>query len=216
MDIGTLKKLRSVVPGSLIILELVPLYTYWTGTPLSELSKGDWLLAGVMSVVAYAVGMLYNVYCVRALFNRKSHSRITENIKQRLLAMGRTAPIPDEMRQALLTGSALMDTFYSLVDSKDSLKEKAKLVRDNGLAWSSIADVVVLGALFACLYLPLWYSTKYSLLLYWGAISGALALLSALFFHPRAERRHITLSNEQLDFIQTQMKDEVETKVNSL
>lgn len=216
MDTGTLKKLRSVVPGSLIILGLVPLYTYWTETPLSELSKGDWLLAGVMSIVAYAVGMLYNVYCVRALFNRKSHNRITANIKQRLLAMGRTTPTTDEKRQALMAGSALMDTFYSLVDSKDSLKEKGKLVRENGLAWSSIADVTVLGVLFACFYLPLWFFKNYPPFLYWGAISAILALLSALFFHPRAEQRHIALSNEQLDFIQTQMKDEVEKKVNSL
>lgn len=216
MDTGTLKKLRSVVPGTLIILGLVPLYTYWTGTHLGELSKGDWLLAGVMSVVAYAIGMLYNVYCIRALFNRNSHKRITENIKQRLLSIGRTAPITDEKRQALLAGSALMDTFYALIDSKDSLKEKAKLVRDNGLAWSSIADIVVLGVVFACLYLPLWLFTHYFLFLYWGAISGVLALASALLFHPRTERRHIALSNEQLDFIQTQMKEEVQAKVNSL
>jgi hypothetical protein len=200
----------------LIILGLVPLYTYCTGVPLSELSKGDWLLVGVMSVVAYAVGMLYNVYCVRALFNRNSHDRITRNIKQRLLAMGRTAPITVEKRQALLAGTALMDTFYSLVDSKESLKEKAKLVRENGLAWSSIADVAVLGALFACFYLPLWFFTNYSLFLYWCAISAVFALFSAFFLHTRAEQRHIALSNEQLDFIQTQMKNEVEKKVNSL
>lgn len=216
MDTGTLKKLRSVVPGTLIILGLVPLYTYCSGTPLSELSKGDWLRAGVTTVAAYAVGMLYNVYCVRALFNRKSHKRITENIKRRLLSIGRTTPITNEKRQALLAGSALMDTFYFLVDSKDSLKEKAKLVRDNGLAWSSIADIVVLGVVFACLYFPLWLFTHYSLFLCWGAISGVLALASALLFHPRAERRHIALSNEQLDFIQTQMKEEVRAKVNAL
>jgi len=169
-----------------------------------------------MSVVAYALGMLYNVYCVRALFNRKSHKRITENIRQRLLSIGRTAPITGDKRQDLLAGSALMDTFYSLVDSQDSLKEKGKLVRDNGLAWSSIADVVVLGVVFACFYLPLWFVTNYSLFLYWGAISVVLALPSALLFHPRTEQRHIALSNEQLDFIQTQMKEEVEKKVNSL
>jgi hypothetical protein len=194
----------------------VPLYTYWTSTPLSELSKGDWLLAGAMSIVAYAIGMLYNVYCVRALFNRNSHKRITDNIKRRLLSIGRTTPITDEKLQALLAGGALMDTFYSLVDSKDSLKEKAKLVRDNGLAWSSIADIVVLGAVFACLYFPLWLFTHYSLFLYWGVFSGVLALASALLFHPQTERRHIALSNEQLDFIQTQMKEEVQAKVNAL
>jgi len=175
MDTGTLKKLRSAVPGTLIILGLVPLYTYWTGTPLIELSKGEWLLAGVVSVVAYAIGMLYNVYCVRALFNRNSHKRIRQNIKRRLLSIGRTTPITDEKRQALLAGSALMDTFYSLVDSEDSLKEKAKLVRDNGLAWSSIADIVVLGVVFACLYLPLWaFHALPSLPLLGCSLRGAL------------------------------------------
>jgi Flp pilus assembly protein TadB len=180
------------------------------------LRKGDWLLAGVMSVVAYAVGMLYNMYCVRALFNRKSHNRITLNIKKRLLCMGRTVPITPQQEQALLSGNALMNTFYSLVDSQESLKEKAKLVRENGLAWSSIADIVVLGTLVACFYFPLWLLTNYSPFLYWAAIAVVLALLSAFVLHPRAERRHIALSNEQLDFIKTQMKSEVEQKVNAL
>lgn len=200
----------------MIIVGFVPVYTYWTGAPLSELNRGDWLIAGTISVIAYAIGMLYNVYCVRALFNRSSHKRITENITRRLLSMGRTTPITDEKRQALLAGGALMDTFYSLVDSRDSLKEKAKLVRDNGLAWSSMADIVVLGAVFACLYFPLWLFTHYSLFVYWAAISGVLALVSALLFHPQTERRHIALSNEQLDFIQTQMENEVQAKVNAL
>ena len=216
MDTGTLKKLRAAVPGTLILLGLVPLYTYFTGTPLSEISPTGWLITGAMAVVAYAVGMLYNVYCVRALFNRRSHERITENIKRRLLTMGRTSPTNDEKREELMAGTALMNTFYSLIDSTDSLKEKGKLVRENGLVWSSVADVVVLGSLVASFYFPVWLFISYAPFLYWAVLSVILALISGFLLHPKVEHRHIELSNEQLDFIESQLKDEVVKKVNAL
>jgi len=216
MDIGTLKKLRAIVPGTLIMLGALPMYTYVTDEPLSSIQALDWLLAGAAAVVAYVLGAIYNVYCLRAMFNRNSHARITANIKHRLLAMGRTMPLTDARREELLRGNDLMDVFYALIDSRESLKERAKLVRDNGLVWSSIADVVVLGVVFASLYIPLWLIVDYAPFKIWGFASGALTLLAGFLFHPQAERRHIQLSNEQLNFIATQMKGEVETKVNAL
>ncbi len=109
-----------------------------------------------------------------------------------------------------------MDVFYSLVDSSESLKEKAKLVRDNGLLWSSVADAAVLGAVFAAFYLPCGLLMRDSGLIYAGLVSAAVAVVSKFGLHPTVERTHIRLSDDQLNFIETQMKDKAAEKVNLL
>jgi hypothetical protein len=215
METPTLKKLRTIVPGTLIIAGAIPFYTFWTGKPVSEIKGFDFLFVGATAVVAYALGAIYNLYCLRAVFNGKSHARITANIKRRLLSI-RTRPLPPSRQEELLHSNDLMNVFYALVDTNETLKERAKLVRDNGLTWSSIADATVLGVVFASLHLTLWLTTGYEPFLYWGLVAASVAVVAGIFFHPRAERRHIELSNAQLDFIAHQMKNEAVQKVNAL
>jgi hypothetical protein len=216
MDIGTLKKLRAVVPGTLLMAGAVPLYTFWTGKTLSSIQGADLVSAGVATVVAYALGAIYNLWCLRAVFNGRSHARIGANIKRRLLVIGRTQPLTDARREELLSGKELMDVFYALVDSQESLKVRAKMVYENGLLWSSVADCVVLGIMFAALYFPLWLILGYRPFLDGAIVATAVALLAAFVLHPRAEKRHIRLSDDQLDFIATQMKPQAELKINAL
>jgi len=216
MDTDTLKKIRSAFPGGLIILGFTPLYTYITATQISDISPASWLITGALVVAAYGLGMIYNVYCVRALFNHCSHKKITDNIKQRLIAMGRTSPISSAKREQLMNSTVLMDIFYSLIDSKESLKEKSKLVRENGLIWGCAADLTVLGSLFSIFYFPVYLSTNYPLFLYWITTSLITSLVFAFIIHPKTEIRHIELSNEQLDYIESQLKKEVTEKVDVL
>src|SRR2546425_5423099 len=99
MDTGTLKKLRAIVPGTMLMLGVVPLYAFSSGRPLSSFQGVDWLFAGGVAVAAYVLGAIYNLYCLRAVFNRNSHARITANIKIRLLTIGRTAPLANARRE---------------------------------------------------------------------------------------------------------------------
>lgn len=216
MDVGTLKNLRSVWPGVLILTGGLPLFAYVTNSTI-DFSEGlQWSTLGLGLAVATVIGYAYNLYCFRAVFNRRSHTRITDNIKRRLLDMGRTAPLTPERRTALLSSGQLMLVFYSLVDTNNTLQERAKLVRSNGIVWSSIADAVVLGAVFCVLYLPIWYVTKDEQFLTWSIASGGIALLAALILHPAAEKRHIALGNDQLNFIESQLKPELIKKVDAL
>ena len=216
MDIGTLKKLRAVVPGTLLIAGLIPLYTFWTGKPISSIQGADLVSAGVAGIAAYAIGAIYSSFCWRAIFNGRSHARIGANIKHRLLAIGRTQPLADARREELLSGKELMDVFYALVDSNETLKVRAKMVYENGLYWSSVPDCVVLGTMFAALYFPLWLMSDYRPFLDWAVVASAVALLAGFVLHPRAEKKHIHLSNDQLDFIEGQMKPQAEPKINAL
>jgi hypothetical protein len=213
MDIGLLKKLRAVVPGTILMLGAIPLYTFWTGKPLSSIELTHLLGGGV---IAYGLGAIYNLFCLRAVFNGRSHARIGANIKSRLLSIGRTQPLTDARREELLRGKELMDVFYALVDSQESLKVRAKMVMENGIVWSSIADFVVLGIMFAALYFPLSFIVDYRPFLDWAIVATAAALVAGFVLHPLAERKHIRLGNDQLDFIETQMKPQAELKINAL
>ena len=215
MDVGTLKKFRAIVPGALILVGAIPAYTFLIGKPLSAIQAIDLIFFGVGAVLAYALGTLYNLFCLRAVFNGKSHERITQNIKARLLEL-RTAPLTPDRKQQLLTGNELMNVFYAMVDSNDSLKERAKLVRDNGLVWSSIADATVLGVAFAALYLTLGFTTNHRPFFEWGIGAGIIAFVAGGLLHPVAERRHIQLGNAQLEFIATQTTADAQQRVNAL
>jgi hypothetical protein len=172
------------------------------------------VVGGAALIAAYVLGSVYNLLTLRAVFNGRSHARINANIKQRLLLL-RTAPLTAQRREELLTNSELMDVFYVLIDSNATLRERAALVRDNGLKWSSIADAVVLGVAFSSLYLALYITTDYKLFGYWCIGSLVLALIGALL-HPVAERRHVELSNSQLDFVANHLRADAERRLNAL
>lgn len=216
METGTLKHLRTVAPGIIILLYAIPIYTYLTQKPMSILEGFGFVTAGIGIVISYIIGSLYNLYCLRAVFNRRSHRRITNNIKRRLLEIGRTIPLPEDRRQQLIQGRELMEVFYSIIDSDDSLKERAKLVRNNGLIWSTIADFTVIGATFCILYILLGYLTSYVSFYHWSIGMGVLAVICGLVLHPRAEKRQIELGEEQLHFIKVNHLYPLREKIDNL
>lgn len=216
MEIATLKLYRAIVPGTLIMLEGIPLYQLTTGEQITLFQGYENAVAVVGAVLAYVIGSLYNLFNSRSVFNRSSHEKITMNIKKRVLQIGRTRPLSDAERTELLEGRKLLDVFYNLIDSNESLKERARLVRNNGLIWSTCADLTVVGTCFACLYLPAGLLYFYPPFLKWGMGAAAVALLSGLLLHPLAEKRHIELSNDQLDFIDTNLQKEARSRIDAL
>ncbi len=115
-----------------------------------------------------------------------------------------------------MEGRELMDAFYSLVDSNNTLKERAKLVRNNGLVWSSAADATVIGTIFAVLYIAVGFWMDFKPFLGWAFTFGVVALVAGVFLHPRAEQKHVQLGNAQLSFISQHLNDEATEMVNKL
>lgn len=216
MDISTLKRLRTLIPGFLIIFELIPALMYLDINIFSDQSISTILTSTTALALPFVIGYIYNAFCIRSIFNNSSYARINENIKNRIFSIGRTTPITDIQQQSIKSSRVLLDIFYAIVDTNESLKERSKLVRNNGLAWSSTADCVVIGSCFSLIHLPIWITTDYSLFLYACIFSLTTALICAFIIHPQTEKRQIELGNEQLNFIQTQLSDIVKQKVNAL
>lgn len=215
MDVGKLKTLRVVVPGTIILIEAYPIYASVYGKTLWQLLSSDLLITGFGSVVAYILGAIYNIFCIRAIFNGQSHKKIINNIKNRILDMGRTLPLTPERRSELLSGNEIIDIFYALVDSNKTLTERSKLVRDNGLKWSSVADIIVLGTFFGFLYMIIGLVLNNKLMLEFSEYS-LLTIILFWFLHPIVEKKHIALSNSQLDFIGNQLRNELIQRVDDL
>ncbi|MCL6272239.1 hypothetical protein M3P05_20160 [Sansalvadorimonas sp. 2012CJ34-2] len=217
MELITLKRFRKIVPGVTFILFAIPLYIYITGNFL-ELDETLKMITGTgATVIAYIIGSVFSSLKFRGLINNEGHTRITNNIRSRLVDEGLTTQEEEETIKKLKSSKKLMNIFYNFIDNDPSLKEKSKLVRDNGLMWTSTADVALIGYLFSAIYFSLYFFLEYAPILYIsGTIIIIITLLSHMLIHPRTVKEHIRLGNDQIDFITTNHKKELQKRIAEL
>src|SRR5262249_80826 len=139
-----------------------------------------------------------------------SWAEIRSNIENRLLrTLVRGMRITQHERDFLLDQRRLLDIFYRIIDNDESLKSRQNGVRFNGLLVTSIADGSVVGFLAYIFHtLLMFFTDSYSHLL-WSYLFVAVWLLSTYVLLPLALNRHLELSNEQLDYIDTHRSTEV-------
>ncbi|MBA7664365.1 hypothetical protein ES703_72423 [subsurface metagenome] len=216
MELSTLKTYRKIVPGATFISFLIPAYLFFTDQ-VFEIDEAKFVFGGFGLVLAIIIGTCFSSLKIRSLRNKKTHTEIITNIKNKLIKNGLTRTVDAEEKKKVIEGRQLMNVFYYFIDNDESLKEKSKLVRDNGLFWTSTADVAILGCFFTWLYflLILFFGAE-PLLVFAGLSIGFIGLLSGAILHPLSVRNHIVLGNEQLEFIFTNYKKELQDKINGL
>lgn len=222
---------RTVVPGALILA-----YLYFGAVAFGiagSLGSENWFLLKrevVLTIVALIFGFVYRAIRARDRVFRPPIERVQANIKARLTDKVRTDPYFSDRLPQLLEGRKLMEVFYNFVDRDSSLTEKAKGVRANGLALSSAADCELTGLAFGTLFVAVavvgWGRGLREAYVVWGDWRiSSFALLAvvafALSFVGRRllvifERRHLELSNEQLDYIDIHFKDELRDSLYKL
>ncbi|WP_421711534.1 hypothetical protein [Alcanivorax sp.] len=217
MELSTLKKLRKIVPGTVFLFFSVPVYQFFVDDLFKIDDSLKFSLEGYGAVLAIIIGSFFGTLKIRSLRNETTHKEINENIKSRLLAEGLAEQRSEEEKDEIKNSRKLMHVFYHLIDNDQSLKEKSKLVRDNGLIWTSTADVAILGCFFSWLYLILILIFGVDgLLVSAGLMIGSIGLISGAILHPRTVKEHISLGNEQIEFILTNHKDELQRRVTEL
>ncbi|MFB2752992.1 hypothetical protein ACE02G_04985 [Shewanella xiamenensis] len=217
MELSTLKKLRKVVPGTVFLFFSVPIYQFFAEDLFKIDDSLKFSLEGYGSVLAIIIGSFFGTLKIRMIRNESTHKKINENIKYRLLTEGLTEERTVEEKERIKNSKRLMHVFYHFIDNDESLKEKSKLVRDNGLIWTSTADVAILGCFFSWLYfiLILVFGAD-GVLVSSGLMIGSIGLISGAILHPRTVKEHISLGNEQIDFILTNHKAELQRRVTEL
>ena len=198
MSQETLKRWRILIPGFLWLVVLGPLFL----PPFDVQALSDFFLSGNtlgLSVAAVVLGALYYILDGRQLAWRSFLTKIQDNIKDRLLdeCGGLSATEREELRK----GRTLMNQFYLFVDRDPSLIEKAKRVRFNGIFLSSLADCSTIGGIGCVVYLVANLVTHRVDWLAIAVVLGVLFAVSQWVLLPVVTRKHLELSDDQLEFI---------------
>lgn len=217
MELSHLKTLRKIVPGSVFLFFSIPAYQYAANDLFNLDDALKFTIEGYGGVLAFIIGTFFSSLKIRSLRNASTHKQISDNIKSKLINHGLTIEVEKEKIEEIKSSRQLMHIFYHIIDNDESLKEKSKLVKDNGLTWTSTADVAILGCGFCWLYFILILIFGPEPIFVWaGLMIGSIGLLSGAILHPRAVKNHIDLGNEQIEFIVTNHKNELQEKVTGL
>lgn len=216
MKLEILKLWRTIIPGIFIFL----LYLLFTTNDVSQLKSLNSILSnvslsdGVYFVVFIVLGVLYYCLNFRNWLWKPYLNKVKDNIKDKLLQ-----PYADDLLlkdvNFLKEDRKLMNVFYHFIDNDESLKEKAKRVRVNGLIWTSFIDFTIISFLWSiaffikhCMNIN-YYTFNIAFLLLFSSIIS-LGLVSVI------TRRHISMSDEQLDMITQKYKEELKKEIDKL
>lgn len=215
MGLETQKNLRFFIPGILIyaLCSLICWATNWCElafpTSYEEVTK---------ATVTVAFGMLYLFTGLREFSNGPFHSRVNANIVD-LLTRPFQQTIPTAAR---LPWKQIRIIFYHFVDTVPSLEKQSKIIRFNGLFWTSVADVRVIAYFgIAILAIAPIIALIVPALAFGGshwiealAVLWAIALGSFPISHLLTER-HRRLGEDQCDVIVADHRKVLEEKLQA-
>lgn len=199
MSLGTLKWLRLITPGVLIIL-FASLCGWISGLWAPFLALNSDLKRLAYSLPVLLLGVVYYILEFRIQANKKYFDKVSENIRINLL---RIAGFPDDQRR--YTWQRLRGIFYGIVDTDPSLKIKSELAYSNGYIWTTVADVRALSAVFAIasvMVFALTFVASGSLRPLWSILFFAILYLVTFPASAALTRRHTDIGDEQIEIIE--------------
>jgi hypothetical protein len=208
MEQKTLKYLRVLIPGLLILIGLLPIKSQIIILGISF----NGLDYNYIILLAITIGAIYYQLNIQRIITRPSHYLITKNIYDSLLKIYSQNIDPIEKKN-IWKNKIYMDVFYHIIDNDESLKRRSNLVYFNGIFWTSSADIFLISLIYWILY-------KFNFITSpnYGELTKALVIISflSLFLHVISVVKHIKLSNNQLKYIERYRKSEVDKKFNEL
>ena len=208
MEQGTLKYLRLLIPGLIFLLGFYPIYDrYFSG--LYEVKSIDFSYLTFFSVI---IGSIYYQLNLQRLITRPSHYFITKNICKRLIMISGLS-LTEIQKKKVKKERKYMHVFYNLLDKDESLKRKTANVYFNGIFWTSTADSFLINGAFFLLYKYMF--VDFQLSYEYSQIFLVLAI-SSIILHVISVIKHINLSNDQLQYLETHYQSDVNTKMNAI
>ena len=213
MNKETLKTWRTFIPGIITIV----LFLFGLTNSKEELFAIHKIFKTLewndifIRVPVIIFGVIYYALNVRWVVWKPFNFQVQENIKNKILNAS-NLKLTSSQWFKIKKDSALMIIFYSFVDNDESLKEKAKSVRLNGLVWSSFIDLSVLSCLSALVHSGIYIFTSKLHHVYLAWIMFCIFFVSLLFVC-LLTYIHINKSNEQLEIITQRKKDEIDPEI---
>ncbi len=216
MEKETLKKWRLLIPGIIIMLVIIPGLT----RNIKELKNIDsifsnfkWSDLFYLGLVV-VLGAIYYLLNIRWLLWKHYNKKVQENIKDNIInECG--LKMSGNIWIQLYNNESIMNLFYEFIDNDESLKEKAKDVRFNGLIWSSSFDLAIISFCGSIVYSVLSWMLSKSHYLYISVIL-IWAFLISIMFSSILTKRHIKISNEQLSIIKVKYKNDIDKNIEEI
>lgn len=190
MTRNTLKALRLITP-----VAIFSAYFALTAQILgfTEFRAPSTLEGIIFNLPAFLILLAYYVSPLRRLVNSGHHARIVENIRSRIVSI---ANLPNDKEKQ---HRKAMDVFWRQIDTDETLKARSEIIMTNGFIWTSLADLSVLSIGFSILLFALvFYAGGPAVPLFFGT---AIISIVSLLLQRSVTKRHITLSEDQLDYI---------------
>lgn len=216
MSMNTLKYFRLLVPGILVFIIFI-LAIQESFDELVELTKtfsNFQFKDGIYIAIFIVLGAIYYIFSIRDLLWNPYHKRVQNNIKETLMNPFQ-GELNKQQRDNLKEGRKLMNVFYHFVDNDNSLAQKANRVRFNGLLWTSTIDLTIITAIGSLVFWIKFIIERSSYNLWMAVILLIVALVSFGLIQ-LTTRKHLSLSNEQLEIICQLHKEKLHEKINEL
>lgn len=214
MEQETLHKLRMIMPGAILLIVIFFLFqpNVDLASLLNQDISKDSILYMVAAVAVIGMGVTYYLLSLRNYVMREPLAKIRANIEQKLLEPFSTNTKITGREPELKKDRKLMNIFYGFVDNDNSLEKRSKEIYLNGLILSTTADIKIISIFAVFLYLIVWKFTQISQYLLFAEISFAI-FLSTFFALPLVTKKHIDLSNLQLEMIVTKYKKDLQNEL---
>lgn len=195
MEQKTLKYLRILIPGLIILLGLVPY------KPEIEKFIGTAIVINDYFIVVFALlfGAIYYQFNIQRIITKTSHNLIVRNIFTRIIKMRSKEDDVEVLWAIKKNRGKIMREFYKIIDNEESLKKKQLNIYFNGIFWSSSADLFLISLVYFALYISKILNVDNI-----GNLPYVFLILSifSLLLHFISIKKHINLSNEQLSHIE--------------
>ena len=206
-----LKRLRIIIPGIIILILLNPFFVEDLG--FKRFFDSFNLMQGFIFIVISSIfGSIYYILNLRKFTIAKPIEEINNNIKNKLIGFCEHCKISSD-NCTLKKDKTLMHIFYNLIDNDPSLTQKSKSVMLNGLVLSTVADIIIITIGFTPTYLFAFAFTNKIHFVLAAGITLVITILTWLVFLPKATNSHLSLSNDQLDFIKVHYAEKVRNKL---
>ncbi|WP_127018620.1 hypothetical protein [Flagellimonas beolgyonensis] len=210
MDRKTLKFLRLLIPGLALIFVFLPIFKE-SGIEY-RIGEG-WFVYSFLVIPALIIGSIYNMLDLRFFITGYSHRKIDLNITSSLLKIYNKDVTQEQLN--FLKNKRLKHIFYNIVDNDASLTAKSQLVYSNGIFWTSTADIFLISIFASLIYIAIGVPMGNVKLWSYGILLAGIGLLSFLF-HLLTVFRHINLSNDQLEYIETHYVKQLKEKIDEV
>lgn len=179
-----------------------------------EIKIGEgWLAYSILIIPALVIGTIYHMLDIRHFITNYSHRKIDLNITSSLLKIYNKEVSQDQLNT--LKDKRLKHIFYNLVDNDNSLTAKGQLVYFNGLLWTSTADIFLLSIFSSIIYIGTGLYLDNNEIWMTGILFAGIGLLTFLF-HVLTVFRHFNLSNDQIEYIETNYQQELIAKIDGV